>query len=183
MRRMATKTIRHVQQARIKKLKQAAQIKALVAQGKKPKARVISITQEKLKVQLAVKKELDAKVLATRKLKKNFRASLKRYDLDYAPKVSGPSEGSLCAAIPDIPSPTLSRSSSLDPEDDFDFGMYSPPPSPPSYPATPPKEESPVPMAPVQPNHQPAVSSSVAAGRSWSRMHPDRAMALGLLRP
>ncbi|TEB25647.1 hypothetical protein FA13DRAFT_1713884 [Coprinellus micaceus] len=177
MRRMATKTIRHVQQARLRKLKQAAHIKALIAQGTKPKARVISITQERLKSQLAVKKELDAKVLVARKLKKNFRASLKQHNLNYAPKVSGPSEYSLCAAIPDIPSPTLSCSSSLDLEDDFDFAMYSPPASPPYYSATLLKEEPPAPIVPVQPN-QPAASSSVKR-----RMHPDRAMALGLLRP
>lgn len=139
---MATKTLRLVKQARVKRAQQAARVKAMLARGKVSNAQTITITKARMKARLLVRKELDKKVAATAALNQALRifyeANKNRLEWDATSSTSLPSELALVAAIPDLPTPAPSRPGSPASSDDFDFSSPpatrspSPPPPPPA---------------------------------------------------
>lgn len=182
MRRMATQTIRHIEQVRVKKQKQAVKMRAALARGKQPKAQTVSISvsKERVKARARVKKQLDSKVLVLKRQKQNFWKIMGKYGYFKNSKrwkvKTTLSEASLIAAIPDIPS----RSSSLAPEDEYDFDFSSPPNTPP--PSSPQALEGPLFQA--QPSGQTSSSQAMSSQPEASprkkkkrRYHSDRVMS------
>ncbi|KAJ3510969.1 hypothetical protein NMY22_g15802 [Coprinellus aureogranulatus] len=97
LQRMATKTIREVERARERRVQQAASIKRMRARGKVFKGQIITITKAREKTRAIVRKDLEGKVIAN-KVEHN-------HDMG---DPTGPSEASLVAAIPDLPTPAAS---------------------------------------------------------------------------
>jgi hypothetical protein len=179
---MATQTIRHIEQVRVKKQKQAVKMRAALARGKQPKAQTVSISvsKERVKARARVKKQLDSKVLVLKRQKQNFWKIMGKYGYFKNSKrwkvKTTLSEASLIAAIPDIPS----RSSSLAPEDEYDFDFSSPPNTPP--PSSPQALEGPLFQA--QPSGQTSSSQAMSSQPEASprkkkkrRYHSDRVMS------
>ncbi|KAJ3526606.1 hypothetical protein NMY22_g10098 [Coprinellus aureogranulatus] len=152
MKRSATRVIRAVQRARKKRVSQKARIKAMLAEGKKPKARTITVALHREKERKALRKELDAKVLAVEELGKDLRDAYKMSGRMWTGKVTPmpPSKAAQMAAIPDLPSPTLSRSPSPGLGSDYEFD-FSPPNTPPATSRAP----SPSPPSPLSPPSPP----------------------------
>lgn len=130
--RVATKADRQVEQTRAKKAEAEKKIAASIAQGKKLKAKAISITKARKKAREAVSREVAVKVAAVTTLQQKLvrgkavatTSSASAYASGYRSE-----QGyafALDAAIPDLPSPTPSCSSSPQSDlylDDSDYGQ------------------------------------------------------------
>ncbi|TEB22708.1 hypothetical protein FA13DRAFT_1715807 [Coprinellus micaceus] len=159
MRRMATQTIRHIEQVRVKKQKQAVKMRAALARGKQPKAQTVSISvsKERVKARARVKKQLDSKVLVLKRQKQNFWKNHGEVRLLQEQQEQQEME-----------------------EDEYDFDFSSPPNTPP--PSSPQALEGPLFQA--QPSGQTSSSQAMSSQPEASprkkkkrRYHSDRVMS------